>query len=115
MAYGVRAKFEALRQLGFAGIGAAYAACGTATTDHTRLFIIFNATDKEVYVSTTPSQDEISIPSGVGITIDVTANKVRDDGLFFRKGTIFYLKQGDAGAPASGKVTITALSADGGV
>jgi hypothetical protein len=115
MAYGTRVNFEELRSLAFGGIGVNYAACGSATTHRARIITFFNQTDKEVFISLDGVTTQISLPSGVGHVLDLTANKVRDDGLFIKDGTIFYVKQGSAGAPASGKVTIQVLYGDGGI
>jgi len=114
MAYGRRAQFEALRTLGFAGIGAGYAACGGATADYVRLVSFFNGTDADVTVSLDGVADHIRVSSGSGQVFDVTANEVRDDGLFFPIGTQFYAKR-SVGAPTSGSFWIQVLTAAGGV
>lgn len=115
MAYGKRAQFETLRSLGFAGIGAAYAAIGAAVAGYPRIITVFNTTDKEVYLSIDGVTNQISQPPGTGQVIDFTANKVRDDGFMLDRGLIFYAKQGDAGAPTSGKVTVQIVVAGGGI
>lgn len=114
MAYGTAVNFEALRTVAFAGIGAGYTAVGTATTDHTRLFSVFNSTDVDVIISLDGVTDHIRVASGSGQIFDLTANKVRDDGLFIREGTIFYIKRA-AGAASSGNVWIEVMAAQGGV
>ena len=43
MAYGTRVRFEELREAAFGAIAAGYTAVGGATSDHTRLFSIFNS------------------------------------------------------------------------
>ena len=114
MAYGTRVRFEEIRESAFGAIGAAYAAIGGATGDHARLASIFNSTDTDVYISLNGVTNHLRIASGSGQIFDLTANKVRDDGLFIDQGTIFYVKRA-AGAPSSGLVWVEVLYADGGV
>lgn len=114
MAYGTRVRFEALRELAFGGIGAAYAAVGGATSDHTRLVTFNNTTDTDLYVSTNGVTDHLRVATGSGKVFDLTTNKVRDDGLFFDQGTTFYVKRA-AGAPSTGLIWIEVMYADGGV
>lgn len=114
MAYGRRARFEALRTLAFGGIGAAYAACGGATTDYTRIVSFFNGTDVDVTVSLDGVTDHLRVSSGSGQVFDLTANEVKDDGLFIPVGTTFYLKQ-SVGAPSKGSFWIQVMNATGGV
>jgi len=114
MAYGIRVDFEAVRELAFGGIGANYAAVGTATLDYTRLLGVYNSTNEDVYISLDGVTNHMRIAAGTGQIYDLTANKVRDDGLFIKKGTVFYAKR-VAGAPASGAVWIQVMAAAGGV
>lgn len=114
MAYGTRVRFEELREAAFGAIAAGYTAVGGATSDHTRLFSIFNSTDTDVYISLNGVTNHIRVASGSGQIFDLTTNKVRDDGLFVDEGTIFYVKRA-AGAPSKGLVWIEVLYADGGV
>ena len=114
MAYGTRVRFEELRELAFGGIGAAYAAIGGATGDHTRLVTFNNTTDTDLYISTNGVTNHLRIASGSGKVLDLTTNKVRDDGLFVDQGTVFYVKR-TAGAPTTGLIWIEVMYADGGV
>lgn len=114
MSYGRYAAFEAVREAAFGAIAAAYTAIGTATTDYARVVSFFNSTDKDVYISLDGTTNHIRLASGSGQVIDVSTNKIRDDGLFIPKGTIFYQKRA-AGAPSSGSVWIQVLYAQGGV
>ena len=114
MAYGTRVRFEEIREAAFGVIGAAYSAIGGATGDHSRLASIFNSTDADVYISLNGVTNQLRIASGSGQIFDLTANKVRDDGLFIDQGTTFYLKRA-AGAPSTGLVWIEVMYADGGV
>ena len=114
MAYGTRVRFEELRQLAFGAIGAGYVACGSATIDHTRLFTIHNSTDVDLHVSLDGTTTQMRVVTGEARVLDLTANKVRDDGLFIPVGTIFWVKA-VAGAPASGAFWIEVMYADGGI
>jgi len=114
MAFGTRVRFEELREVAFGGIGAAYAAVGGSTSDHTRLVAFYNATDKDVYISLNGVTNHLRIASGSGQVLDLTANKVRDDGLFVDLGTVFYVKRA-SGAPTSGTLWIQVMYANGGV
>jgi hypothetical protein len=114
MAYGTRVRFEELREAAFGVIGAAYAAVGGSTSDHTRLVSFFNSTDTDVYISLNGATNHLRIAAGSGQVLDLTTNKVRDDGLFIDEGTFFYAKRA-AGAPSSGSLWIQVMYADGGV
>ena len=114
MAYGTRATFDAVREVAFGSIGAAYAAVGTALTDHARIIRLVNQTDAQVYISTDGSTDHIRMAANSFFILDFSANKVRDDGLFLPVGTIFYAKR-QSGAPTSGSLWIEVIAAAGGV
>ena len=114
MAYGTRVQFEELRRVAFGGIGAAYAALGGATGDHTRLFSIFNATDADVDICIDNGPTVICVAANSGQVFSLTANKVGDDGLFLKQGSIFYQKRASA-APTKGNLWAQVMYADGGV
>lgn len=114
MAYGRVARFEPIREAAFGAIGAGYTAIGTLTTDYTRLFSIQNSTNQDIYISLDGVTDHIRVATGSAKVFDISANKVRDDGLFIPKGTVFYVKRAGA-APTSGSVSIEVLYAAGGV
>lgn len=114
MAYGTRVFFEPIREVAFGGIGAAYTAVGTGTTDYTRLFLVNNSTDKDVYISLDGTTNHLRVNAGSGQIYDLTANKVQDDGFFVKKTTVFYVKRTAMGAPTSGSVWIQVLAAEGG-
>jgi hypothetical protein len=114
MAYGTRASFETIREVAFGGIGAAYAAVGTALTDHARLVRFVNTTDVEVYISFDAATDQIRLAINSFYILDLAANKVKDDGLFLPLGTVIYQKR-VSGAPSSGSLWIEVLYAQGGI
>lgn len=101
MAYGRRVRFEAVREVAFGGIGAAYAALGAALTDNARIIALTNTTDAEVYISFDGVTNHLRLAAGSFKLLDLTTNKVRDDGYFLPTGTqIFQMRV--AGAPTSG-------------
>lgn len=114
MAYGTRAKFDAIRELAFGGISGAYAAIGGPLTDHARIIRFVNSTNAEIYITTDTSENEIRLAASSFVLFDFSTNKIRDDGLFVHIGTQFYAKQ-VSGAPTSGGVWIEVISAEGGV
>ena len=115
MAYGIRADFEAVREVAFGGVGAAYAALGTGTDDYIRIVSIINSTDADIYVSTDGTTNHFRIASGTGQIIDLTTNRAsKATGLFLERGTIFYQKHAGV-APTSGNLWIQTVFADGGV
>lgn len=114
MAYGTRATFEAVREAAFGSVGAAYAALGSAIADHARLVRFVNTCNAEVYISLDNSTNHIRLAAGSFFIIDLSSNKVRDDGLFIPIGTVFYQKY-VTGAPTSGSVWVEVMYAEGGV
>lgn len=110
MAYGRRVQFEAVREVAFGGIGAAYAALGVALTDNARLIGFTNTTDAEVYISFDGVTNHLRIASGSFKLYDLTTNKVRDDGYFLATGTIIYQMR-VAGAPTSGALWAESITA----
>jgi len=114
MAYGRRVVFEDVREIAFGAVGANYTAVGGALTDHARLVFVTSTLDAEVYLSLDGVNDHQRYPANFHKTLDLTANKVRDDGFFVPQGTIFYVKR-VAGAPTSGALWIEVITAGGGV
>jgi len=114
MAYGTKARFDAVREAAFGDITANYTAVGSALTDHARLIRFVNQTDAQIYISLDNSTDHIRMVANSFFILDFSSNKVRDDGLFVPVGTVFYVKR-QSGAPSSGSFWIEVVSATGGV
>lgn len=114
MAYGRRVNFEAIREVAFGGVGAAYAALGAALSDNARIISFSNSTDAEVYISFDGTNDHIRLAANSFQLFDYTANKTRDDGFFIANGTIIYQRR-VAGAPTSGAVWAEVVVATGGI
>ncbi len=113
MAFGTRAVFEPIREIAFGSIGATYTPVGGAITDHARLIRFVSTLDTEVYISLDAINDHIRLTPNGFFLIDLSSNKVRDDGLFLAIGTIFYIKE--VVSPSSGELWIEVMSAQGGV
>lgn len=86
---------------------------GTGLTDHARLIRIVNTMNTEMYISLDGSTNHIRMAAGSFFIMDLSSNKVRDDGLFLAVGSIFYVKQ--VSAPSSGNLWIEVMYAQGGV
>lgn len=106
-----KASFEPLRTLASAGISAAYAAVGTATTHKVRAFCITNNTQGDMIFSldNTVAAGQMFVAKGSYKLYDVQSNMNAqfDDEYVLPKGTIFYVKQSTA--PTSGDVYVECM------
>lgn len=114
MAYGRRVTFEAVREVAFGGIGAAYAAVGSALADNARIVSFNNGTDADIYISFDGSTDQLRVAANSFKLFDFTANKVREDGYFLGNQTQIYQKR-VSGAPTSGTLWVEVVVAAGGI
>lgn len=114
MSYGTRAAWEPLRLVAAGSVTASYAALGTALADYVRELTFKNNTDNTVLVSFDGTNDHLRFPANSAEAVDLTANKVRDDGLFVPKGTQIYVKH-TGSAPTTGNFWVQLLYAQGGV
>ena len=110
MSYRNRVVIDTVRTLAFGAIGAAYAAVGAAATEPTRMVYIFNNTDQPVWFSDDGVNNKIFLPAGGFMLLDLTANKVRDDGYFMPDNGVWYATRGGA-APTTGSIYITLFHA----
>ena len=103
-----RARFEAMRSLGFAGISAAYAAVGAPLTQQVRAFCITNNTQGDLIFSleNTLVAGNMFVARGSYKLYDVQSNMNAkfDDKYVLAVGDQFYVKQ--VTAPTSGDVYI---------
>jgi hypothetical protein len=102
MEYAKELTYDAIRTLGFAGIGVAYAAVGVAFTRPVRLMKIVNTTNQSLDVSLDGVTDHDIVPANSFTLYDLTTNKVRDEGAFFRVGRRVFVKSTSGVAPTSG-------------
>lgn len=113
MAYGTRVSFDAVRELDFGDISGTYAAVGTPFSDHVRLIDFNNGTDQDLYISFDGTTNHLRISANSFKLFDLSANKIRDDGLFIASGTQIYVKEVSASVN-SGSFWVEVMSADGG-
>lgn len=114
MAYGSRVAFEALREVDFGSIGASYTAVGPPLNNHVRLISLQNSMNQDLYVSFDGVTDHLRLAENSFKLLDLSSNKVRDDGLFLAIGTQIYVKEVSA-TPTNGTVWIEVLHAEGGI
>lgn len=93
------------RVLAFGGIGAAYAAVGTALTKPASIIFFQNLTDATLYFSYDGATDHFPLAAGGQKSLDITANKDLRQDLYRGVGTVFYVKR--IGVPTTGSVYIT--------
>lgn len=114
MAYGTRVKFDPVREIAFGDISGTYATVGTPFTDHVRLINFNNSTGQDLYISFNGVDDHLRIASNSFKLFDLSANRIREDGLFLAVGTQIYVKIVSASVVA-GNFWVEVLSAEGGV
>ena len=112
MSSAIRFAPEPVRTLAFGGIGAAYAAVGTALSNPIRIFFLQNLTDESLMFSFDGVTDHIPLPAGGFLLIDVTANKSLAQGFFIAEGERLYVKE--IVTPTTGAVYISAFYGDTG-
>jgi len=113
MAYGTRVSFDPIRELDFAGISGTYSPLGTPFGDHVRLLSLNNSTDQELYISFDGVREHLRIAANSFKLFDLSANKVRDDGLFIAVGTQIYVREVSTSV-TSGSIWAEAMAAVGG-
>jgi hypothetical protein len=104
MAYPKEVNYDARRDLGFAAIGAAYAAVGVPFTRPVRLIKLVNRTNQDMDVSANGVTDHDILPSNSFYLYDLSSNKIRDEGAFFKTGSGVWVKSTSGVAPTSGSV-----------
>lgn len=108
----IRLQPEEVRTLGFAAIGAAYVAVGTAISNPSRIFILNNLTDEDLMFSFDGVTDHIAIAGPGSFVLDITSNKGVEGGLFLARGTTIFVKE--IGTPTTGAVYISTFFGDRG-
>ena len=89
------ADMEACRSLAAAGISGAYATVGTPTTRLTRIIMVTNATQGDLWITWDNSKDMFPVLAGGFVLFDVASQMKThgEDGYFLPIGTQFYCKQ----------------------
>jgi len=110
MAYKNRVKIDAIRSAAFGAIGANYSAVGAVLADPARILILNNLTDADVYFSIDGTNNHFILPPRSFKLIDITTNKVRDDGFFLAEQGYIWVKHTGV-APTVGSVYIEVIHA----
>jgi CO dehydrogenase/acetyl-CoA synthase epsilon subunit len=108
----IRATFEQLRSLGFAGISGAYAPIGVGFLNPIRMLKITNMTDQDVIISFDGVIDH-DIVIAAGFTLyDFSTNMSTTGGYMeLPEHTIVYAKTAGVVLPLSGSIYVTAIYA----
>lgn len=105
----IRARYETLKTLGFAAIGAGYTgiqdmAGNPVSSDHEiRIYTILNRTDADLLFSLDGINPFILIPNGQSYTEDLSSNQALSAGFALPAGTRLYIAHNGV-APTSGSV-----------
>jgi len=104
-----RVFFEPIKTLGFAGISAAYATVGAATSKTIKAFCVSNDTEGDMYFSIDGTDDHMYLAAGSFRLYDLQSNMNSndDDSFVLSVGTQFYVKQ--ITAPVSGSVYVECI------
>jgi len=105
MAYPIRLRAEAVREVAFGAIGAALAAVGAATASPGRLVRFVNNTDQDVYFSLDGVNNHFRLPPLSFLLFDVSANQTTKDNYFIPMGQLFYIQHAGV-APTLGNAWI---------
>lgn len=110
MGYPKELTYDTLRSLAFGGITGAYAIVGAVFSRPVRLLKIVNTTDRTIEVSTDGVTTEDILPTQTFVLYDLSTNKIRDEGAFFRQGKAIYVRRPAAEAnPTSGSVHVVVI------
>lgn len=98
-------QFEQLRTLAESSISSSYAKVGSALVYPSRMLVITNNTDGDMFFSVDGSNNYIFVPKYSAHVYDFTTNKLLVDQMFvFPGGTQFWVKY--SSAPSTGSVYI---------
>jgi hypothetical protein len=114
MAFGTRIKVEPIRELDFGDLSGTYVPLGSPTTNHGRIIDFVSTLNQEIYISFDGINNHYRMAMNSFKLLDLTTNKVRDDGLFLAAGTQVYVKEVSA-STTSGSVWLELTYAEGGV
>lgn len=105
MAYPMRLRAEAVREVAFGAITGALAALGAATTNVGRLVRFVNNTDQDLYFSLDGATNHFRLPPTSFLLFDASANQTIKDNFFLPEGQIFYIAHAGV-APTVGNAWI---------
>jgi hypothetical protein len=108
----IPARTDAVRTLGFAAIGAAYASVGTTFAHAVRMMRLVNMTDADMLFTDNITMDKWPVPHGSFVLYDYSANSKQGEGnLAYPAGTQISVKQ--VTAPTTGSVYVECTYAQG--
>lgn len=105
MAFPIRFRAEAIREVAFGSIGASYSAVGLSTANPGRLARLVNSTNQDIYFSLDGADDHFRLPSGTFLLFDVSTNQTTKENFLIPEGQFFYVKHAGV-APTSGNAWI---------
>ncbi len=114
MAYGKRLLFEDQRSQTAANIvasGANYLAVGAAMSHPIRMILLSNLTDDSLQFSIDGVNDHFVVASNSGMVLDVSANKINEEGFFLGVGESIHVKQ--INGPTTGNVYVSVIYGKG--
>lgn len=103
----LRMGFLPVRTLAFGGIGAGYAAIGTATTDSARMVLVQNLTDAELMFSIDGATDHFPLAANSFLLLDICANRTASASGFYLPGNTLFRVKHTGVAPTAGSVFVT--------
>jgi hypothetical protein len=112
MAYGIRVLAETIKELAADDVDNAYNPVGSPLAHPARIVIIKNATNQPGFISFDGEHAHFYLAAGDSITLNLTTNKAKDDGLYLGKGTQVYARS-SAVDPDAGSFFVTLLYGKG--
>lgn len=111
MSFTTQAKVDAIRSVAYGSITGSYVALGSALAYPARIICFTNTTDKDMFLSTDGTTNQILVPAGSFKLFDITTNHrpINQDDFCFAIGTQFYIKY--SAAPSNGSVYIEVIYA----
>ena len=101
-----RAEYAELRRVLFGAISGVYVTVGTKVGNAPVAVTLINNTDADLVLSVNGAEDHQDFPAGISIVLDLSSNTVNEKGLYFEKGTQFYIKSLSA-LPTSGYFSLS--------
>lgn len=105
MAFPIRFRAEAIREVAFGAITVNLAAAGAATTNVGRLVRFINNTDQDIYFSLDGVDNQFRLPPVSFLLFDVSTNQTTKENFFIPEGQVFYVAHTGV-APTSGNIWI---------
>jgi len=91
MAYPIRFRAEAIREVAFGAITVNLAAVGAAATNVGRLVRFVNNTDQDLYFSLDGANNQFRLPPLSFLLFDVSTNQTTQENFLIPQGQVFYV------------------------